>query len=68
MCCTSSEEVVQVYGICLHMLHLSVISVMIIGAMRIRTTKEQCQRADFGTICSNCANELFEICVFEQVQ
>ena len=30
-----SEEVVQVYGICIRTLHLPVISVMIIGAMRL---------------------------------
>ena len=30
-----SEEVVQVYGICIRTLHLPVISVMIIGVMRL---------------------------------
>ena len=42
----------QVYGICIRTLHLPVIFVMIIGAKGYHTTKEPCQRADFGTICS----------------
>ena len=33
--CCRSEEVVQVYGICIRTLHLPVISVMILGVMRL---------------------------------
>ena len=44
------EEVVQVYGICIRTLHLPVISVMIIGVMRLSYNERAV--ADFGTICS----------------
>ena len=33
--CLRAEEVVQVYGFCIRTLHLPVISVMIIGVMRL---------------------------------
>ena len=45
-----SEAVVQVYGFCIH---LPVISVIIIGVLRLSyNRKELCQTADFRTICS----------------
>ena len=54
----ASEEVVQVYGICICMLHLLVISVTIIGVMRLSQWKSHVRRF-FGTICS-------ELCLCER--
>ena len=50
--CVYAEEVVQVYGLCICTLHLSVISVKTIGVMRLSYNEDLCQMVDYGTICS----------------
>ena len=65
---SNAKEVVQVYGVCIDTLHFLVISIMIIGMTQFcRATKEPCQTANFGIICSKlCLCEgpiLQEICI-----
>ena len=48
----SSEEVVQVYGICIRTLHLPVISIMIIGVMRLSHNERAVSEGRFRDHCS----------------
>ena len=57
----------QVYGFCIRTLRLPVISVMIIGVMRLSYNERAVPDGDFGTICSklcSCERPILQDNVF----